>query len=214
MTKDFIPQKIALLRAWLLNFFNALPGQAAAVHQTTTQVNATKAIAQTGMDKIDALVNAKAAQKAAVTDLHTWQKPGGTGLAVLRKNIDDIKGDPGYNSTIGGILRTVGIHEEFDAIDFKPTGEAIGQPGYILLNFVKHGVELMCLEFRLKGTTEFIHLGNVKDSGFHHVYTLPVVVPPVTPAVHSVVLEYRFTGVMHDVLIGHPSDLIVVTFEL
>ena len=203
--KGFIPVAIALLRAWLLNLKTVVPVQGLLVGQTGPQNTATAANAQQGMDLIDALAAAKAAQKAAVTALHLWKKPGGTGLAVIRKSIADMKTNPGYTGDIGDVLQSVGSEEDFDAIDFKPVGEATHQPGYNLIEFVKHGVEFMRIEYRVKGTVDWIDLGRVSLTGFHHVYTLPVTSPP-TPAPTSVLLEYRLTGVMHDVLIGHESD--------
>jgi hypothetical protein len=210
--KSFIPTVIALLRAWLLNLKTVVPVQGLLVGQTGPQNTATAANAQQGMDLIDALANAKAAQKAAVTALNLWKKPGGTGLAVIRKSIANMKTDPGYTGAIGDILQSVGGEEDFDAIDFKPVGEAIHQPGYNLIEFFKHGVESMLIEYRVKGTVDWIDLGRVTQTGFHHVYTLPVVVPPISPAPTSVLLEYRLTGVMHDVLIGHESDLFECNF--
>jgi hypothetical protein len=204
--KSFIPAAIAMLRAWLLNFKTVLPVQGLLVGQTSTQITATVAIAQEGIALVDTLTAAKAAQKSAVTALHTWKKPGGTGLAVLRDNIDDMKGDPGYTKAIGDILGTVSIEEPFDAIDYKPVGKAIPQPGYNLINFEKLGVDLMSIDYRVKGTSGWVHLGNVQNSGFHHAYTMPVVTPPVSPAPTSVDLQYQLTGILHDVLIGHPSD--------
>src|ERR1039457_4033702 len=199
--KGFIPVAIALLRAWLLNLKTVVGVQGLLVGQTSGQNTATAANAQQGMDLIDA----KAAQKAAVTALHLWKKPGGTGLAVIRKSIADMKTNPGYTGDIGDVLQSVGSEEDCDAIDFKPVGEATHQPGYNLIEFVKHGVEFMRIEYRVKGTVDWIDLGRVSLTGFHHVYTLPVTSPP-TPAPTSVLLEYRLAGVMHDVLIGHESD--------
>jgi hypothetical protein len=214
MTSSFIPRKIAQLRGWLLNFFTNLPGQAAAVHFSSTKVDAAKANAQQGIDLIDALVEAKAAQKSAVTALHIWQKPGGKGMGQLRKDVDEIKTDPGYTKVIGDLLRTVGIHEDFDALDFKPEGTGTAHPGYVLIEFLKYGVELMSISFRLKGDTEWTHLCNISGNNYHHHFTLPITDPPASPAIYSVVLEYKLEGIMHDVLIGDPSNTITVLFAL
>jgi hypothetical protein len=210
--KGFIPQVIALLRGWLLNFKTVLPVQGLLVGQTSTQITATVAIAEEGIVLVDAVTTAKNQQKSAVEALNEWKKPGGTGLAVIRKSIDDMKGDPGYTKTIGDILGTVSVEEPFDAADFTPVGEAIPKPGYNEITFKKYGVELMSIDYRVKGTTSWVHLGNVKDSGFHHVYVWPVTTPP-TPTPTSVDLEYRLTGVMHDVLIGHISTTFEANFQ-
>lgn len=211
---SYIPHAIALLRAWLLNFFNKIGTHGLAVGRTAPQIITDKALAQQGMDKIDAVVATKAAQKAAVHDLQDWMKSGGSGLAVLRLIIDLIKANPGCTSLIAEDLGAVSPHETFDAVGYQPTGTAVAQAGYVLVNFEKLGVDLMCINYRLKGETVWNHIGDLKISGYHHVFSLPVVIPPVLPVVRSVVLEYQLIGILHDHAIGHPSDLIVCTFEL
>jgi|ERR1017187_5975134 hypothetical protein len=212
MSKGFIPQVIALLKAWLLNLKTVLPVQGLLVGQTGPQIIVTQDNIQAGIDKIDLIVTKKAEYNAAVHDFHEWQKAGGTGLGGIRKNVETYKADPGYTPGIGGIMRTEGTDVHVDPTSFKPDGKSTPQAGYNLITFFKHGVDLMSIEYRVKGTVDFIHLGNVQDSGFHHVYVQPVVTPPIVPAPTSADLEYRLTGIIHDVLIGHPSDIFGATF--
>jgi hypothetical protein len=211
MSKGFIPHATALLKGWLLNLKTVLPVQGLLVGQTAPQIVVTQDNLQAGMDKIDLIVTKKAEYNSAVKDFHDWQKAGGTGLGVIRKTIDGYKTNAGYTPAIGGIMRTEGTDLPFDPTTYKPVGKAINQAGYNLITFVKHGVDLMSIDYRVKGTVGWVHIANVRDSGFHHVYVLPVTVPP-TPTPTSVDLEYQLTGILPDVLIGLPSDPFGATF--
>ncbi len=211
--EGYFPRKIALIRAWLLNLVTLLPAKGPMVGQTALQITTTQGLASAGMAKIDAVVAAKAASKAAVKDYLNWAKPNGSGLAVIKKSVDEYKTNIGYTTAIGEALMVIGSHDPIDPETYKPTGSAVAQASYVLVKFDKKGVDLMSVDFRVKGATEWTHIGNLSVSPYHHTFTMPPVIPPAV-ALNSVILEYKLVGILHDIEIGLASDIIPVTFTL
>ncbi len=210
--KDFIPHVMSKLRAWLLLGKKNISTIAGAVGYTPTQTTAYENKAQEGMDAIDAVDTTKANYKSAVKNLHEWMSPKGKGLNVLRGYANTIKSNPGCTNAVGALMQYWGSHELIDFVNYKPSGTAKAHNGYILIKYDKMGVDLMSVYYRVKGSNTWIHIGNLSETSYHHHYVLPVVDPPVTPAIMAVVLEYKLVGVHHDIEIGQPSDTFLETY--
>ena len=127
-------------------------------------------------------------------------------FSFLREKIVRWKTEPGYTKAIGDMLRILGTSITLDPHTYKPKLAAEIKPGYILLTFVKAGVDGVNIYYRVKGTAEWKHLAYDTESPYMDA-------KPLASAGVPEVREYMAIGVISDVEFGGESDIISVVYE-
>ncbi|MCB1212197.1 MAG: hypothetical protein KDK97_22935 [Verrucomicrobiales bacterium] len=203
MAGDFIPRKRAERYLWWKNLHDKLDVEGPKIGLTATEITDTKALAAEMIDAMEAvdaadtaLKGARAAEKAAeVTD-----------GAAIRLAIRYWKTRPAYASSgVEGTLQLVGTGSDFDPNTFKPTLKLSIVGGVIKLDFTKGECDSVAVRCRLRGSPGWNKLG--LDSLTPYYDTAPLADPAVPET-----REYYVIGVIDDIEVGQPSDVVSIVF--
>lgn len=127
-------------------------------------------------------------------------------LTFLREQIVRWKTEPGYTEAIGDVLRIIGKTVYPDPHTYKPKLTAELKPGYILLNFVKAGVDAVNIYSRIKGSADWKFLA--RDTQTPYMDASPLASPSAPEA-----REYMAIGVVGDSEFGLMSDIVTAVYE-
>ena len=200
---DFIPNNRAENKAWWANIKDngavelakinlAAPDIAAAVATATDQV----AKMQATDDALAALNAARGMEETAVANNE----------AAIRLAIRNWKTNSAYAASgIEGSLKLKGPASSFDPTTFKTVLKLSIVGGQIRVDFLKDKCDSVAVYCRLRGTAGWTKLGN--DSRSPYYDTKPLADPNVPE-----VREYMGIGVIDDVEIGVPSDIVSIVF--
>lgn len=203
MYEDFIPRKEAERIIFLKNLDARLDPHIAAL-------NITPEIRTRIHDKIADLITAvdnHSQQKAVLKSLETIKsgKMSDT-LTYIREQVKRWKTEPGYTEAIGQELQIIGTSTELDPHTYKPKLAAEIKPGYILLTFVKAGVDAVNIYYRVKGNADWKFLARDTQSPYMDAS------PLASPAVPET-REYMAIGVVGDEEFGLASDIVTAVYE-
>ncbi len=205
---DYIPTLQALRKIWYQFQIDNADVKGAAMGMTGTQISAYKAKCQAQIDDINALIAAKAAYSAAVQAIKT-NSPVNNG--AIRTAVELVKTNTAYTPAKGTGLKIVDTHVTLDFSDFTPVLEYKVYTGYVRLMFDFHGLEMMNVYCRLKGTTAWTKIAVVSHSPFDD--HRPIFVPALPlVAANSEAREYMIIGVMDDEEVGNASAIRSVVF--
>jgi len=157
-------------------------------------------------DKLIDAVNAVATQRDLLKGAVQNRKAiyNGDGLQ-LRNNISHHKTAPSYTETIGKQLGVVGSNSEFDPDTYKPVITLVITGQGVQMKFKKKGVDGINIYQRKKGTTEWIFLSRATKSPYHFS-------PSSDSDIQPTHWEFRSFGVVNDIEIGQPSDIVELIF--
>ncbi len=125
--------------------------------------------------------------------------------ALLRTNIGHHKTSPGYTEAKGKELGVVGSNSEFDPDAYKPVITLVISGGGVQLKFRKKGADGINIYRRKKGTADWIFLSRATKSPYHFL-------PSSESDNQPIHWEFRSYGVVNDIEIGQPSDIVELIF--
>ena len=200
---DFIPPADPAKILWLTNLKTKIAGYAVTLGLSAARVAQIIAWCDDLIAKINAAAQAKRDWLAASAAQATQEK---TSLTGIRGEVAQWKPNPNMTSAIEADLKLTGTSTPFNPDTYKATilsAEAFS--GYVRLKFQKGGVGSVNFYSRKKGESEWHFLSRDTNSPYddHN--------PLTTPGVPEV-REYQAYGVVNDVQIGQPSDIVSVTF--
>ncbi len=201
---DFIPRKRGDQYLWWKKIRDSIEEEGPKFGLTVAQIDATKALAEGVVASMEATNTAQAALDGARTAEKTTIS---TNEKALRMNIRIWKATPGFvGSTSEGVLQVVGPESNFDPLTFKSVLKLSIVGGQIRVDFTKEGCDSVAVYCRPRGTAEWTKLGN--DSRSPYYDTKPLANPNVPE-----VREYIGIGVIDDLEIGVPSDIVQITLS-
>ena len=201
---DFISDKRTERYLWLKNLSLNIVAEAVKMGLTNAEALAIKALADTlitAMEETDAAQTVVDGKRAAEKQINT------TNIAALRMKVRNMKTLPGYPASGSeGVLQLKGPVSDFDPSTYKPVLKVSIEGGNIRLDFTKKGVDAVAVRCRQRGTAAWTKIGT--DSGSPYYDTAPLASPNMPE-----VREYMGMGVIDDIEIGLPSDIVSVTLS-
>ena len=199
---DFFPPADATKIIWLTNLRDTIDDWSAILGLSAARVTQIKAWCNDLIDEINATNTAKQAWLAAAATKATQES---TSLTGLRGEINQWKANPACTPTTEAALKIVGSGSSFDPNTYKTkiTAQVVGD--HVRLTFVKGETGGVNFYWRKKGETVWKFLSRDTNSPYND-HT-----PLTTPGVPEV-REYQAYGVVDDVQIGQPSDIVSVTY--
>ncbi len=206
---DYIPRDEAAAKLWYEFEVANIDAMGAAMGMSGPDILAYKNFCLAQIALIDAVIAAKAALAAAVEAKKTGSV---TNKAGIRAGAGKAKKNTLYSPAKGAALKIVDTHVTLDFSDFTPILEYKVYTGYVRLKFDFHGLEMMNVYCRLKGTTAWVKIAVVSHSPFDD--HRPIFQPAPLPAVQllSEAREYMIIGVMDDEEVGNASAIREVVF--
>ena len=200
---DFIPRSEDKLLNWLGNLKKQIALVAPVLNLSQSEEdeaigfcdNMIKSI--NGCEDARVIYNTKVKEKATI-------------LVNESKNIRElanrIKTNKAYTEAIGNQLQIVGTStSDIDELTFKPTISVQLGHDFVRIKFTKNGVDGVNVYTRLSGEKTWTFLARDTHSPYDDHRPLAV---SGTPEVR----EYQCMGVVNDVEIGQPSDIVSATF--
>ena len=200
---DFMPNKRSDKYLWWKNIHDTIEAQGPLFGLSVTEIANIKALAAAVIANMDATDDAKSALGGARAAETTTL---GTNEAAIRMKIRNWKSTPGFTgSSSEGVLRVVGPVSSFDPLTFKPELKLSIVGGHIRVDFIKDECDSLAVYCRLRGTSTWTKLG--LDTRSPYFDTNPLANPNVPE-----VREYMAMGVIDDIEIGLPSDIVSIVF--
>ena len=198
--RDFIPSNDAEFLIWLYNFqnklnlyasqFNILPSD---VSHLNTQIDSmTTAVQEVATQK--EMMAKTVAQKNSIRKQVE---------AEVRGEATRLKAHRNYTEALGQELGIIISKNSFDPTSFKPKPKAEVSGGMVRIKFQKKGIDGVNVYRRQKGKVEWQFRARDNNSPYEERIQLE------NPAVPEH-WEYRLIGVIKDVEIGQPSDVVEV----
>lgn len=198
MKSSYFPKSDSQLVIWATNYKNKISNHTANLEMTNEQVVNETAYCNALIEAINNVSSAKQALKAATdAKLLAIETQGG----ALRNEIARHKLTPNFTDAIGQDLGIIGVALDFNPASYKAKISAEIFAGLARIKFTKKGVDGINIYHRKKGTTPWLFMARVTKSPFDDHITLE---NPNQPE-HW---EYRAYGVMDDLEIGIPSDIV------
>ncbi len=203
MYEDYVPRK----EADKVNFLKDLDAR---LDTHVLALGILPAVRTAIHDKIEDLITAVdnySQQKAVLKSLETIKSGEMNGtLAYIREQVTRWKTEPGYTEAIGQELKIIGTSTSLDPHTYKPKLAAEIKPGYILLTFVKAGVDAVNIYYRVKGNADWKFLA--RDTQSPYMDASPLASPTVPET-----REYMAIGVVGDEEFGLASDIVTAVYE-
>jgi hypothetical protein len=202
---DFIPKDNDDFKTWATNLRDKLDTFGAAIGLTAAQITALKAVLQAGIDRANAITAARTALAGAVANMDTYRRTDLAESGLVRTTLRQVKASGLVTPAIAGEMDIVGTAPAFDEGAYKAAITAETRAGFVRISFKKRGVDGLNIYVRLKGQTTWKKLSFDSNSPYDDYTELAV-------AGTAEVREYRAIGVIDDLEIGQPSDIVSVTF--
>lgn len=210
MATDYIPHSYAHLSDWLANLAEKLPLHSATLGLTAAELNTLLAEIAALSAPLETLLARQIELDSATGALQQSLRDH---LPKVRATLRHLKTSPGYTAGIGEDLQVIGGGEEFDAGSYKPLLTAEAFAGYVRLKVRKSGAEAINLYVRVAG-------GAPKSEGpaeWRLLVARRTRFPfdddsPLAASGTAETREYRAIGVVADKEVGHPSDIVSVTY--
>jgi hypothetical protein len=200
---DFIPPADDAKIIWLTNLKDTIDTYSATLGITAVRVTQIKAWCSDLIDDINATNTAKQAWLSAAAAKATQESAS---LAGLRAEINQWKPNPNMTPAISAALKIVGTDSGFDPNTYKAELTKIEViAGHVQIKWRKGPTQGINLYSRLKGQSAWLFVARDTNSPYDDYTELAV------PGAAEV-REYQAYGVLNDVQIGVPSDIVTVTF--
>lgn len=203
MKKSFFPRTVALLSLWLQNYKSKIGSKATALDMTGADVTEEVAICTEIIEAINDAQTQKNILKGLIKKRDTLIKKKG---GKLRLNIKRHKTAVNYTDTVGKELQIIVSKTQFDADAYKPVIRIDVFGNALRIRFTKLGVNGINIYKRQKDTANFTLLTRATKNPFKYEHTME----DSTKVAH---LEFRALGVINDLEIGLPSDIVEIAFS-
>lgn len=199
---NYLPRKDGNLILWLANYKNQI-----AIDGTTLGLSAAEITAQQVLcdDMSKALTELQTKRDEVKSALAARDETAEKSLGELRSDIGRLKKSATYTQSIGERLGIVGGNVEFDPNTFKTVLKVDIVGTAVRVRFVKGGTDGVNIYHRKKGEANWAFLARDTNSPYFDNIHLSV---PNQPE-HW---EYRAFGIVDDVEIGLPSDIVEIVF--
>jgi len=220
MKNYYYPRELAKQKAWLKNYRDFISTHGPTLGMTPTEVQDNIDAADRQIAKVEAAITAENAFKSAVDARDNGAK---VDVKLITDTTKRNKTSSAYTTEIGDILGIEGEESVFDAANYKPKGSAKAVLGDVTIKFTLKGAEGMAIYSRvITGAAatnplppqpaeppKTAEIADFKKIGvdYHSPY---VDNRPLTVAGQPEIREYFMRGVVNDVEIGLPSDVIRV----
>ncbi len=198
----YFPKSNAQKVTWLTNFKNKIAIHGSALGLTKEQIESNQDYCDEAISKINAVEVKKTELKAAVKGRNEILK---TKSVDFRTQIAHFKTSPGFAKSIGEELGVVSSSANMDKATYKAVINAKLFAGVVRIKFVKKGVDGVNIYHRKKGETTWRFLTKNSKSPYNDKIILATVGQPEH-------WEYRAYGVINDIEIGQPSDIVEIVF--
>ena len=196
---DFIPRSDGSLVLWLTTYKAKIITHGLALGLTAGEITDIG----TQCDALIAAINNAESKKNestnAVISKDTLKKDE---LPIMRNMIKRIKTHSGYTEAIGEELGIIGSD---DVVSNKPDIKAKARINDVEISFSKKGLDGVNVYGRLKGVAPWTFLARDTNSPYNDARPLTTAGVPETR-------EYMCIGVLADVEVGEPSDIVSVVF--
>jgi hypothetical protein len=201
---DYIPSKRANQKQWWTKISTDINTEGPKMTLTAPQIAAAKAVADDQVAKMEATDSAKLALDGARA-MEATATPANE--LAIRGFVRNWKTLPGYAASGSeGVLSLKGTEPAFDPSTFKTVLKITIDGGKPKIGFNKDGVDMVVIYCRLKGTAGWRRLGT--DSSSPYYDTEPLANPNLPE-----VREYMAMGMIDDIEIGLPSDIVSITLS-
>jgi len=200
---DYIPRKRGDRYLWWKNMRDSIETVGPDFGLSAGEITATKDLA---IGVVAAMEEADAAEAALEGKRAGEQTTSSTNEKVLRMKVRNWKSTPGFvGSESEGTLKLVGPESDFDPMTFKSvvTLRIVGQ--HIRVDFTKSECDNVVVYCRVRPSATWVRLGT--DSRTPYYDTNPLANPDVPE-----VREYMVMGMIDNVEIGVPSDIVSIVF--
>lgn len=203
MAGDIIPDRLADRYQWWKNLRDRIETEGPKIGLVAAEISDTKNAAAEMIDLMDAVNAAETALKGARA------KATARAAAIeptVRMSIRNWKTRPLYPASgLGGTLRLVGSPTTFDPNTFKPSIKVAIVGRQIKISFNKRRCDSVVVYRRLLGSPDWTKLGI--DSLTPYFDTQPLATPNVPET-----REYYVIGLIDDIEVGQPSDIVSIVF--
>ena len=198
MNADFIPTKLAERSQWCSNYKMQLEKNFEQLGITKEEMQHEKDICDLMIADIALIDQKKKELASAVSAANAYNT---TGFGELRSLIAHHKTNPAMTEELQKLMGIAPVHVTFDTAAYKAVITADIFAGFVRIKFKKNGVNRVNLYHRKKGSSEWLFLATATKSPFDdHIQ-------PATPG-QPEHWEYRAYGVVDDLEIGQPSDIV------
>jgi hypothetical protein len=199
---DYFPKSNAQQVTWLTNFKNKIAIHGPALGLTKEEIESNQDYCNDAISKINAVDVKKTELKAAVKSRDEVLK---VKARDFRTKIARFKTAPGFAKSIGEELGVVSSIANMDKTAYKAVIGAELFAGSVRIKFVKKGVDGVSIYHRKKGELAWQFLTRNSKSPYNDKITLATTGQPEH-------WEYRAYGVINDIEIGQPSDIVEIVF--
>jgi hypothetical protein len=199
---DFFPKSSAQQVPWLTNFRNKIAIHGPVLGFTKEEIADYQAYCDSTIEKILAVEAKKSELKAAVK---SKQEAIASKTSKFRTKVAHLKTTPSFEKSIGEDLGVISSNTIMDKAVYKPTITVQLFAGVVRIKFVKKGIDAVNIYHRKKGTSAWQFLSRNSKSP----YTDKIVLANPEQPEHW---EYRALGIIDDIEIGLPSDIVEIVF--
>lgn len=202
---DFVPGDNENLLVWATNLRDRIAVHGPTLGMTAAQITAYQGVLNVIIAALQAVVAAKSNLASAVANAKTRKQTDLSKSGPVRTEINKWKASGLLSDAMAADMKIVGTGDVFDPATYKPVITASVFAGYVRIGFKKLGVDGLNIYSRLKGQTTWKKLTFDTNSPYDDHTELAV-------AGAAEVREYRAIGVIDDIEIGLPSDIVSATF--
>lgn len=200
---DYLPKKRSELKDWWINLKDNGATELAKINLPAGDITAAVAVATDQVAKMQATDDAETALAAARSVEKSATLANEQTIRAAVRNWKTLPAYPG--SGVEGSLKLKGTESGFDPGTFKTVLKLSIVGGQIRVDFTKSACDSVAIYCRLRGTQGWTKLGT--DSRSPYYDTAPLANPNVPET-----REYMGMGVIDDVEIGLPSDIVSIVF--
>ena len=200
---DWMPRPRNDKYVWWKNLSEHIEDEGPKFGLTPAEIAAIKALADQQIADIEAIDAAQSALDGARAGYATSSE---LAEAEIRNAVRYWRTRSGFAASGSeGVLQLIGPESDFDPNTFKPVLKVTVVGGIIKVEFTKKECDSMAIYCRLRGTQGWTKLAI--DTRSPYMDTVPLADPAVPE-----MREYMARGVIDNIEIGQPSDIVTVTY--
>jgi hypothetical protein len=201
MANDYVPRSESQLAIWFTNYAKKISIYGPLLGLTANEIKA----AETGCNNSSTKITEIEQKKNELQQIVAAKDDARDNtLAMVRGFVIRMKAHPAYNESIGHDLGIIAVNNIADTATNKTMLKAEALPGRVRISFMKKGLSGVNIYTRLHGVAQWSFLARANNSSYDDARPLTNAQPEIR--------EYMAMGVVGDVEIGQPSDIVSVVF--